>query len=124
MDLLPIPRRTRALRVGLTHMGLDLATVGIFIRDFFWRHSSYYEATKVQTGQLVLSAVAIALLLRTGRPEGSRQYGPQSASRRRPPGSASRLSWPCWRCRRSAGHPRSDGDGDQDGMEGMAVGVR
>src|SRR4051812_25820933 len=61
MDLARIPRGTRALRYGLTHMTLNLAVVGIFIGDWFWRHDSYETAARVQTGQLVLSAVAIGL---------------------------------------------------------------
>jgi len=69
MDLLTIPRSTKALRIGLTHMTLNLTVVGIFIGDFFWRHASASGASaaaKVQTGQLVLSAVAIGLLLISG----------------------------------------------------------
>jgi uncharacterized membrane protein len=66
MDLLTIPRRTRALRVGLSHMVLNLAIVGLFIGDFFWRHSDYTTAYQVTSGQLALSAVAIGLLLVSG----------------------------------------------------------
>jgi uncharacterized membrane protein len=66
MDLVRIPRGTRAFRYGLTHMGLNLAIVGIFIGDFFWRHDSYYESARVSSGQLVLSAVGIGLLLVSG----------------------------------------------------------
>lgn len=69
MDLLTIPRSTRAFRVGLTHMGINLVIVALFIADFFWRHASVsgsYGATKVQGGQLALSAVGIALLLVSG----------------------------------------------------------
>lgn len=66
MDLLAIPRSTKAFRVGLTHMGLNLVIVGIFIGDFFWRQSSYYVAARTEAGQLALSAVAIVLLLASG----------------------------------------------------------
>ena len=69
MDLLTIPRSTKALRIGLTHMAINLTVVGIFIGDFFWRHATATGASvaaKVQTGQLVLSAVAIGLLLISG----------------------------------------------------------
>src|SRR4051794_32722005 len=66
MDLSRIPRGTRALRYGLTHMALNLAVVGVFIVDWVWRHNSYDSDTRVQTGQLVLSAIAIGLLLVSG----------------------------------------------------------
>jgi uncharacterized membrane protein len=66
MDLLRIPRGTRALRVGLTHLALNLSVVGLYIGNFFWRHGSYYESAKVMGGQIALSAVAIGLLLISG----------------------------------------------------------
>jgi uncharacterized membrane protein len=66
MDLLRIPRGTRALRFGLMHMVLNLTVVGIFIGDFIWRHDSYYEDSRVMGGQIVLSAIAIGLLLVSG----------------------------------------------------------
>ncbi|MFL6241145.1 MAG: DUF2231 domain-containing protein [Actinomycetes bacterium] len=66
LDLLRIPRRTRALTVALTHMLLNLTVVGLFIGNFAWRHSSYYESAKVSGGQIVLSAVAVALLAASG----------------------------------------------------------
>lgn len=66
MDLLRIPRRTTALRVGLTHLVLNLAVVGLYIGNFAWRHNSYYDSAKVMGGQIILSAVAIALLGASG----------------------------------------------------------
>jgi uncharacterized membrane protein len=66
MDLVRIPRGSRALRFGLTHLALNLTVVGLYIGNFLWRHDSYYENSKVTTGQLVLSAVAIGLLLISG----------------------------------------------------------
>jgi uncharacterized membrane protein len=66
MDLVRIPRGSRALRFGLTHLALNLTVVGLYIGNFLWRHDSYYESSKVTTGQLVLSAVAIGLLLISG----------------------------------------------------------
>jgi uncharacterized membrane protein len=67
MDLLTIPRRTRALTVGLTHMVLNLGIVALFVADFLWRHSDdSYTSAKVHPGQLALSAVGIALLLVSG----------------------------------------------------------
>jgi uncharacterized membrane protein len=74
MDLTRIPRGTRALRYGLTHMVLNLTVVGIFIGNFFWRHGSYYEDSKVMGGQLALSAIAIGLLLVSGWIGGTLTY--------------------------------------------------
>jgi len=64
MDLLIVPRRSRAFRIALAHMSINLVVVGIFIADFFWRRAdgSYFGAVKVPIGQLILSAVGIALL--------------------------------------------------------------
>jgi len=66
LDLVAIPRRTRAMRMGLTHLSLNLVIVGAYIANFFWRQDSYYDEARVQIGQLVLSACAIALLLASG----------------------------------------------------------
>lgn len=66
LDLLTIPTGTRAFRTGLIHMVLNVSIVGLFVVNFIWRHSNYYELSKVKVGQLVLSAVAIALLLVSG----------------------------------------------------------
>jgi len=66
MDLIRIPRGTRALRFGLMHMVINVTVVGLFVGNFFWRHDSYYESAKVGVGQLILSAVAIGLLLVSG----------------------------------------------------------
>lgn len=66
LDLLAIPRSGRAFRVGLAHMGINLATVALFIGDFVWRHFTYDEAARTSAGQLALSAVGIGLLLVSG----------------------------------------------------------
>ncbi|MBO0692595.1 MAG: DUF2231 domain-containing protein [Acidimicrobiaceae bacterium] len=67
LDLLTIPRATRARRVGVTHMALNLAIVALFIANFFWRHSNGgYSVAKVHPGQLALSAVGVFLLLVSG----------------------------------------------------------
>src|SRR5438477_10384574 len=44
LDLLAIPRRTRAFTVGLTHLILNLGVVAMFAIGFAWRHDSYYES--------------------------------------------------------------------------------
>ncbi len=63
LDLVRIPRGTRALKVGLTHMALNLTVVALFVADFLWRHSGDdYELARVKPGQLALSAVAVGLL--------------------------------------------------------------
>jgi uncharacterized membrane protein len=66
MDLVTIPRRTRAFKLGLTHMALNLVIVAAFIVNFFWRLDEHYNVPKVRTGQLVLSAAAILLLAVSG----------------------------------------------------------
>jgi uncharacterized membrane protein len=66
LDLVRIPRRTRALRVGVTHMVLNLTVVALYIGNLAWRHDSYYEAAKVRGGYILLSAVALALLGASG----------------------------------------------------------
>src|SRR4051794_5785497 len=74
MDLLRIPRGTRALRFGLTHMVLNLTVVALFVVNFFWRHGSYDDSAQVSAGQLVLSVVAIAFLLVSGWLGGTLAY--------------------------------------------------
>jgi uncharacterized membrane protein len=74
MDLLRIPRGTRALRFALTHMALNLTVVALFVINFFWRHGSYDGSARVSGGQLVLSIVAIALLLVSGFIGGTLTY--------------------------------------------------
>jgi uncharacterized membrane protein len=61
LDLLDIPRRTRAFRTGLLHMGLNLAVVGAFVASFIWR-ASRGVAIETSVAQLVLSAAALAFL--------------------------------------------------------------
>jgi uncharacterized membrane protein len=66
MDLLTIPRPSRALVVGMTHMTLNLCIVGLYVGNFFWRHDKLSGASHPGTGPLVLSAVAVGLLLISG----------------------------------------------------------
>lgn len=66
LDLLAIPSRTKAMRVGLTHLTLNLLVVGAYVANWFWRHSSYYEDAKVATGPFVLSIVSLAFLAVSG----------------------------------------------------------
>ena len=61
LDLLDIPRRTRAFRVGLIHMTLNLLVVAAFVVSFIWRDD---RGVSVETsiGQIVLSAAALVFL--------------------------------------------------------------
>jgi uncharacterized membrane protein len=60
MDLLAIPRGTKAFRTGLTHMALNLTVVVLFAIDFAIRASQGSE--EASTVGFVLSLVALALL--------------------------------------------------------------
>lgn len=66
LDLLAIPRGSRAFKAGLTHAGLNVVILGLFLGNFAWRSGRYDEWVKVSVGQIVLSAAAIALLLVSG----------------------------------------------------------
>jgi uncharacterized membrane protein len=65
LDLLAIPRRTRAWRVGLTHLCLNLVVVGAFVASFIWRADrDAYQPTSA--GLFVLTGVALAFLVVSG----------------------------------------------------------
>jgi uncharacterized membrane protein len=64
LDLLTIPRGTRAFKTGLTHMGLNLTVVALFVVDFALRAADGYET--VGNVPLALSIVALALLGASG----------------------------------------------------------
>jgi uncharacterized membrane protein len=61
LDLLGIPRHSRAMRFGLLHMGINLLVVGLFVADFVWRRDTYQQV-ETPRGPLVLSIVALAFL--------------------------------------------------------------
>jgi uncharacterized membrane protein len=65
MDLLAIPTRTQAFRVGLTHMALNLAVVALFAIDFAVRAGKGYESA-ANGAELTLSVIALALLGASG----------------------------------------------------------
>jgi uncharacterized membrane protein len=65
MDVLTIPRDSKAFRVGLTHMAFNLTVVAAFVASFIWR-SSRGVSLETSIGQIVLSAVALALLVVSG----------------------------------------------------------
>jgi uncharacterized membrane protein len=60
MDLLTIPRGTKAFRTGLTHMALNLTVVVLFVIDFAVRAAHGYEKTSAVG--FILSLIALALL--------------------------------------------------------------
>jgi uncharacterized membrane protein len=62
LDLLAIPRHSRAMRYGLIHLVLNLAVVGMFAAGFLWRSGTYDEVTETEAGPMVLSFIAIVVL--------------------------------------------------------------
>jgi len=65
LDFLALPRRTRAFRVGLFHLGLNLTVVALFVASFIWRADrDAYSPTNA--GLFVLSGVALVLLVVSG----------------------------------------------------------
>lgn len=74
IDLVRIPRGTRAFATGLTHMALNLFVVALFVVNFLWRRGDYDELAKVRAGQLGLSVAAIAVLAVSGWLGGTLSY--------------------------------------------------
>jgi uncharacterized membrane protein len=72
MDLLVIPRGTKAFRTGLTHMTLNLTVVVLFVVGFAVRAAQ--GAEKASTVGLILSLVALALLSVSGMLGGKLAY--------------------------------------------------
>ena len=64
MDLLVIPRGTKAFRTGLLHMSLNLVVVILFAVDFAVRANQ--EPDQASVAAFVLSLVALALLSASG----------------------------------------------------------
>jgi uncharacterized membrane protein len=60
MDLLAIPRRTRAFSTGLTHMGLNLVVVAIFVVGFLLRAADGTD--KATTAPFVLTILGLLVL--------------------------------------------------------------
>jgi len=65
LDLLTIPRGTKAFSTGLLHMVLNLTVVGAFVASFIWR-ASRGVALETSGAQIILSAVALGLLAVSG----------------------------------------------------------
>lgn len=62
LDLVAIPGGTRAFRVGLIHMTLNLLVTAAYAGSFLWRHAGDGPSGSVGAGQLVLNAVTLAVL--------------------------------------------------------------
>lgn len=62
LDLVAIPSGTRAFGTGLVHMALNLCVTAAYALNFLWRHGTYTDGGSVGAGQLVLSAVSLAVL--------------------------------------------------------------
>jgi uncharacterized membrane protein len=65
LDLLTTPSGSKARRVALTHMALNLTVVVLYVVNAVWRHGNHH-APQVRVGQLVLSLVALLLLTASG----------------------------------------------------------
>jgi uncharacterized membrane protein len=64
MDLMGIPRGTRAFKTGITHMGLNLTVVALFVINYLIRLGQGYE--EVTALQLILTIVGLAILGASG----------------------------------------------------------
>jgi uncharacterized membrane protein len=62
LDLLTIPRGTRAFRTGLTHATLNAVVLAVFAVNFAWRATDHLEHEKTPAGQVALSAAAVVVL--------------------------------------------------------------
>lgn len=65
MDLLAVPSGTRARKVGLTHMTLNVVVLLAFVASFIWRAD---RGAQLEThwGMYVLSAIALLILSVSG----------------------------------------------------------
>jgi uncharacterized membrane protein len=74
LDLLAIPAKTRAQRIALVHMTLNLAVVGLEAIGFAMRSSRLHEPGGTPIGLIVLAGVALALLGASGWLGGKLSY--------------------------------------------------
>jgi uncharacterized membrane protein len=74
LDYYVIPVKTRAYRIVVSHMSLNLVVIAAFSFDFFWRYSQYHHPGPVPPGQLGLSAVSLAFLAVSGYLGGKLAY--------------------------------------------------
>jgi uncharacterized membrane protein len=66
LDLFAIPFGTRASRIALVHMTLNLTVTAGYAAGFAWRYGSYHHPGPVAAGPLALSAVCLAMLAVSG----------------------------------------------------------
>ncbi|MFJ4504435.1 DUF2231 domain-containing protein [Streptomyces sp. NPDC088864] len=62
LDLFAIPTGTRAFRVGLLHMTLNVLVTAAYACNFLWRHAGSGPSGPVGDGRLALAAVSFAVL--------------------------------------------------------------
>jgi uncharacterized membrane protein len=62
LDLFAIPAGTRAFRIGLIHMTLNLLVTAAYAGSFLWRQSGDGPSGSVGAGQLALNASSLAVL--------------------------------------------------------------
>lgn len=62
LDLFAIPPGTRAFRVALLHMTLNLLVTVAYAANFWWRQSGEGPTGSVGAGMLALNAVSLAVL--------------------------------------------------------------
>ncbi|MGW2394241.1 DUF2231 domain-containing protein [Streptomyces lydicamycinicus] len=62
LDLFAIPPGTRAFRVGLMHMTLNLLVTAAYAGNFLWRHAGVGPTGSVGGGVLALNAVSLVVL--------------------------------------------------------------
>lgn len=74
LDLFAIPTGTRAFRIGLLHMTLNLAVTAGYVANFVWRHSTAGEDAAVNLGPFVLSLISVAALGLSGSLGGMLSY--------------------------------------------------
>lgn len=74
LDLMGIPTGTRAFRIGLIHMTLNLLVTLAYVGNFFWRQGDYGQQVGVAAGPLVLSVVSLAALGASGYLGGKLAY--------------------------------------------------
>jgi len=74
LDLFAIPSGTRAFRVGLTHMSLNLLVTAAYAANFLWRLADHGQSASVATGPLVLSALSLVILAGSGYLGGKLAY--------------------------------------------------
>jgi uncharacterized membrane protein len=74
LDLLAIPAKTKAQRIALVHMTLNLVVVGLEVIGYVLRGSRLHEPGGTPIGLIVLAGVALALLGTSGWLGGKLSY--------------------------------------------------